>query len=64
MATSIDSTSLISSSAKLGNDVTIEPYCIIGDNVAIDDNVRLHSHVVIDGHTTISEGCEIFPFAG
>ena len=63
MTTSIDPTALISSSAKLGNDVTVGPYCIIGDNVAIDDNVRLHSHVVIDGHTTIGEGCEIFPFA-
>ena len=63
MATSIDPTALISSSAKLGNDVTVGPYCIIGDNVAIDDNVRLHSHVVIDGHTTIGDGCEIFPFA-
>ena len=63
MATSIDPTAVISSSAQLGNDVTVGPYCIIGDNVAIDDNVRLHSHVVIDGHTTIGDGCEIFPFA-
>ena len=63
MATSIDPTAVISSSAQLGNDVTVGPYCIIGDNVAIDDNVRLHSHVVIDGHTTIGAGCEIFPFA-
>ena len=63
MATSIDPTALISSSAKLGNDVTVGPYCIIGDNVAIHDNVRLQSHVVIDGHTTIGDGCEIFPFA-
>ena len=63
MATSIHPTAVTSSSAKLGNDVTVGPYCIIGDNVAIDDNVRLHSHAVIDGHTTIGDGCEIFPFA-
>ena len=63
MATSIHPTAVISSLAKLGNDVTVGPYCIIGDNVAIDDNVRLHSHAVIDGHTTIGDGCEIFPFA-
>jgi UDP-N-acetylglucosamine acyltransferase len=63
MATSIDLTALIASSAQLGSDVNIGPYCIVGDNVVIGDNVCLHSHVVIDGHTYIGDGCEIFPFA-
>ena len=63
MTSLIDATALIGSSAQLGANVTIGPYCIIGENVVIGDNTRLHSHVVIDGHTTIGEGCEIFPFA-
>ena len=63
MATSIDPTAVISSSAQLGTNVTVGPYCIIGDNVLIGDSVRLYSHVVLDGHTSIGEGCEIFPFA-
>jgi UDP-N-acetylglucosamine acyltransferase len=63
MASLIDPTALIATSAQLGADVIIGPYCTIGDNVVISDNVHLHSHVVIDGHTTIGEGCEIFPFA-
>jgi UDP-N-acetylglucosamine acyltransferase len=63
MATLIDSTALIASSAQLGADVTVGPYCVIGGNVVIGDHSCLHSHVVIDGHTTVGQGCEIFPFA-
>jgi UDP-N-acetylglucosamine acyltransferase len=29
----------------------------------LGENCRLHSHVVIDGHTTLGRGNEIFPFA-
>jgi UDP-N-acetylglucosamine acyltransferase len=63
MASLIDPTALIASSAHLGADVTVGPYCTIGDDVVIGDHARLHSHVVIEGKTTIGDGCEIFPFA-
>ena len=38
-------------------------YCVIGENVTLGSACRLHSHVVIDGHTTLGEENEIFPFA-
>ncbi len=41
----------------------IGAFSIIGPNVTLGDRVRLHSHVVIDGHTTIGDGTEIYPFA-
>jgi len=59
----IHSTAIISESAKIGENVTIGPYCIIGDNVSIGNHSTLKSHVVIEGHTTIGEHNLFFPFA-
>jgi len=56
-------TAIISSQAKLGKNIEVGAYCVIGPNVEIADNVKIHSHVVIDGHTKIGSGTEIFPFA-
>lgn len=49
--------------AQIGADCEIGPYCIIGEHVQLGDECKLHSHVVIDGHTTLGNGNEIFPFA-
>ncbi|MEO6035854.1 MAG: acyl-ACP--UDP-N-acetylglucosamine O-acyltransferase [Verrucomicrobiota bacterium] len=49
--------------AQIGDDCFIGPFCVIGENVSMGKNCRLHSHVVIDGHTTLGDGNEIFPFA-
>lgn len=59
----IHKTAIIEDGAKLGKDVEIGPYCIVGKNVELGDRVKLHSHVVIDGYTKIGEETEIFPFA-
>jgi UDP-N-acetylglucosamine acyltransferase len=59
----IHQTAIVSSSAKIGKDVKIGPYSIIGSNVELDDNVEVMSHVCIDGFTKIGEGTRIFPFA-
>jgi UDP-N-acetylglucosamine acyltransferase len=59
----IHSTAVIHKKAQIGAGCVIGPYCVIGENVALGDKCHLHSHVVIDGHTTLGEGNEIFPFA-
>jgi UDP-N-acetylglucosamine acyltransferase len=56
-------TALIHPQAQIGADCEIGPYCVIGQNVRLGDRCRLHSHVVIDGHTKLGSGNEIFPFA-
>lgn len=56
-------TAIIDPGAQLGANCDIGPYCIIGPNVLLGDGCKLHSHVVIDGHTTLGKGNEIFPFA-
>ena len=54
--------SIISSKAKIGDNVTIGPYCIINDNVKIGNNVQLKAHVYLDGNTTIGDNCVFFPY--
>jgi len=43
----IHSTAIVSSKAKLGNNVTVLPYAIIEDNVEIGDDCKIGSHAVI-----------------
>jgi UDP-N-acetylglucosamine acyltransferase len=50
-------------SAQLDSDVVVGPYCTVGANVKIGRGTKLISHVVLDGHTTLGEFNEIFPFA-
>src|ERR1700761_1730773 len=59
----IHPTAVIHDGAKLGADVEVGPYSIVGQNVTLGDGVRLLSHVVIDGVTEIGEACLIHPFA-
>jgi UDP-N-acetylglucosamine acyltransferase len=61
--TEIHSSAIVHRNAKIGANVFIGPFCVIGENVSLGDNCKLHSHVVIDGHTSLGSGNEIFPFA-
>ncbi|MFT4176327.1 MAG: acyl-ACP--UDP-N-acetylglucosamine O-acyltransferase [Luteolibacter sp.] len=59
----IHSTAIVSPKARLGHNVRIGPYSIIGDDVEIGDDCVLHSHVVMEGITTIGRNNEFFPFS-
>lgn len=59
----IHPTAIVHPEAQVGPDCEIGPYCIIGQHVSLGPRCRLHSHVVIDGHTALGEGNQIFPFA-
>ena len=59
----IHPTAIIHPQARIGADCEIGPYCVIGEHVELGPGCRLHSHVVIDGHTRLGQGNEIFPFA-
>ena len=63
MAPTIHPSSVVHPGARIGNDCEIGPFCVIGPNVVLGDQCKLHSHVVIDGHTSLGQGNEIFPFA-
>ena len=56
-------TAIIHPKARIGDGCEIGPYCVIGENVELGPGCRLLSHVVIDGHTRLGQGNEIYPFA-
>jgi len=63
MAVCIHPTAVVDPKARIGEDVHIGPYCVIGADVTLGDRVRLLSHVVIDGHSSLGADCEVHPFA-
>ena len=63
MSAGIDPTAVVHPGARIGNDVSIGSYCVIGPDVEIDDGCRLHSHVVVEGPTKIGPQNVISPMA-
>ena len=59
----ISSLAYISSSAKIGNNVTIDPFAAIEGEVSIGDNTHIMSHAVILEGTVIGKNCKVFPSA-
>ena len=59
----ISDKALIDKNSKLDTSVEVGPFSIIGKEVKIGKNVKILSHVVITGDTSISDECEIYPFA-
>ncbi|MBL9135847.1 MAG: acyl-ACP--UDP-N-acetylglucosamine O-acyltransferase [Verrucomicrobiales bacterium] len=59
----IHPTAVVHPTTRIGDGCEIGPYCVLGPNVVLGARNRLHSHVVIDGHTVLGDGNEVFPFA-
>ena len=59
----IHPTAIVEDGAALGADVEIGPYAHIGPDVKIGDGVRIGQGAIVDGHTTIGEKTQIFPYA-
>ncbi|GGD56802.1 acyl-ACP--UDP-N-acetylglucosamine O-acyltransferase [Lacimicrobium alkaliphilum] len=58
----IHQTALIDPSAKLGNNVQVGAYTVIGADVEIGDNTKIESHVVIKGPTRIGKENHFYQF--
>lgn len=58
----IHSTALIHPAARLGAEVSVGAYSIIGEHVEIGAGTRIGPHAVITGHTRIGENNRIFQF--
>ena len=59
----IDSSSIISSSAKIHSSVDIGPFCIIGDDVELGEGTSILSHAIIKGPTKIGKNNIIYQFS-
>ena len=58
----IHATALVDERARIGENVRIGPWCIVGPHVTLGDGVHLHASVIVDGHTTLREEVEVYPF--
>jgi len=54
---------VVDPAAKLGDGVSIGPFCTVGPDAALGDGVQLVSHVAVAGRTTIGARTRVFPFA-
>ena len=59
----IHQTAIVEDGAQLRADVEIGPYAHIGPNVKLGDGTTVGQGAIVDGHTTIGEKCQIFPYA-
>ena len=59
----IHKTAIISPKAEIADNVSIGPFCLIGEGVTIKKGSKLISNVIIEGTTEIGEHCTIYPFA-
>ncbi len=60
MPVAIHKTAVVHDGARLGVNVNIGPFSIIGENVCVGDNTRIGSSVLVDGYTTIGSENTIF----
>ncbi|MEZ5895942.1 MAG: acyl-ACP--UDP-N-acetylglucosamine O-acyltransferase [Parvularculaceae bacterium] len=60
---SIHPTAIVEDGARLGEGVSIGPYCRVASGVVLGAGVVLRSHVVVEGRTTIGDNTIVHPFA-
>jgi UDP-N-acetylglucosamine acyltransferase len=63
MARNIHPSAVIHPGASLAEDVTVGPFCVIGDDVQIASGTRMESHVVVEPGSRIGKNCHIWPAA-
>ena len=59
----IHPSSIVEAGAKIGEGVSIGPFCHVGAKVTLGDGVELISHVALGGNTSVGARTRIFPFA-
>jgi UDP-N-acetylglucosamine acyltransferase len=59
----IDPLARVSPTAVIGPGTVVGAFAVVGPHVRIGRNCTIGASSVIDGHTTIGEGTEIFPYA-
>jgi UDP-N-acetylglucosamine acyltransferase len=55
----IDARAVVDPAARIGRDVEIGAFSVIGSGVELHDGVRVGSHCVIEGATSLGQGCTL-----
>lgn len=58
----IHRTAIIGEKVKIGRNVAIQPYVVVGDNVEIKDNTILYTGAYVGHHTKIGKDCVMYPY--
>jgi UDP-N-acetylglucosamine acyltransferase len=59
----IHPTAIVHSGARLGANVEVGPYSIIGEHVELGDGTTVAAHAVVEGHTRLGRNNRVFQFA-
>lgn len=59
----IDPLARVAPTAEIGPGTTIGPFAVVGPHVRIGRDCRIGASSVIEGHTSIGDGTEVFPYA-
>jgi UDP-N-acetylglucosamine acyltransferase len=59
----IDPLAHVADTAVVGPGTTIGPFAVIGPHVRIGRNCKIGASAVIEGHTSIGDATEVFPYA-
>ncbi len=59
----IHPTAVVDGGARIGANVTVGPYSIVGTGVELAEGVTVMSHVVVNGRTSIGANTKVYPFA-
>ena len=62
-AAQVHPSAVIHPGARLGANVRIGPYCILGDEVEIEEGSELMAHVYMDGPLHVGPGNRFFPYS-
>ena len=59
----IDPLARVAPTAEIGPGTTIGPFAVVGPHVRIGRDCTIGASAVIEGHTSIGDGTEVFPYA-
>jgi UDP-N-acetylglucosamine acyltransferase len=59
----IDHSARVDPSAEVGAGTVIGPFAVVGPHVRIGKHCKIGANAVVEGHTTIGDGTEVFPYA-
>jgi len=59
----VDPSAHVDPAARIGPGTVIGPHAVIGPHVVLGRNCRVGASAVIDGHTTVGDETEFYPFA-
>jgi UDP-N-acetylglucosamine acyltransferase len=57
---SVHSAAIVDSQTKMGKDVQIDAYAVIGPGVVLGDGCHIYPHTYLE-HTTLGAACQVFP---